>query len=61
MPTRFMVDVGGDGTEGIGYRMRGGGREKLWDNAAFRVLPVTHFVMILPLDVAGDVPASASA
>ncbi len=59
MPTRFMVDVGGDGTEGIAYRVRGGGREKLWDNAAFRVLPVTHFVMILPLDVAGDAPATA--
>lgn len=61
MPTRFMLDVGGGGGEGIGYRMRGGVREKLWDNAAFRVLPVTHFVMILPFDVATENPAAAPA
>jgi len=59
MPTRFMVDAGGSDTEGIGYRVRAGGREKLWDNAAFRVLPVTHFVMILPFDLASETPAAA--
>jgi RimJ/RimL family protein N-acetyltransferase len=35
----------------LSYRMRAGVRTKVWDNHAFRALPVTHFVMILPIDV----------
>ncbi len=57
MPTRFMVDAG-DAGRGLAYRRRGQRREKLWDNVAARVLPVTHFVMILPLEVPGEAGAS---
>lgn len=59
LPTKFFVDAGGrrDGTDAkaLGYRMRSGTRIKVWDNHAHRTLPVTNFVMILPIDVA--VPA----
>lgn len=52
MPTRFMIEAGGaTAGGGLGYRVRSGGREKLWENAGHRVLPVTNFVMILPLDL----------
>ena len=34
--------------------MRSGVRVKAWDNHAFRVLPVTNFVMILPMDLRCD-------
>ena len=53
MPTRFMVDAS-DAGRGLAYRRRGERREKVWDNVAARVLSVTHFVMILPLEVPGD-------
>jgi hypothetical protein len=56
MPTRFMVDASDNG-RGLAYRRRGQAREKVWDNVASRVLAVTHFVMILPLDI----PAGAAA
>ena len=55
LPTKFMVDAGdrsgGAETKALGYRMRAGARIKVWDNHAFRVLPVFNFVMILPIDV----------
>lgn len=61
LPTKFIVDAGGppSGPEGkaLAYRMRAGVRTKVWDNHAFRTLPVTHFVMILPIDVP-TVPAA---
>lgn len=59
MPTRFMVDAGGPAAGGgLGYRMRAQGREKLWDTTDHRVLAITHFVMILPLDLSDDAPAA---
>jgi hypothetical protein len=54
LPTKFFVDAGersGPETKALGYRMRSGLRMKVWDNHAFRVLPVFNFVMILPIDV----------
>ncbi len=55
LPTKFFVDAGerSDRPEAkaLGYRMRSGARVKVWDNHAFRILPVTNFVMILPIDV----------
>lgn len=60
MPTRFMVDAGGSG-RGLAHRVRGGQREKTWDNVAARVLPVTNFVMILPLDLAAEADEEAAA
>ena len=61
MPTKFIVDAGGPpgGPDGkaLSFRMRAGMRTKVWDNHAFRTLPVTHFVMILPIDVPA-VPAA---
>ncbi len=61
LPTKFIVDAGGPpkGPEGkaLAYRMRSGVRTKVWDNHAFRTLPVTHFVMILPIEVPTLSPA----
>ncbi|MCC7326705.1 MAG: hypothetical protein IT521_07870 [Burkholderiales bacterium] len=55
LPTKFFVDAGGRpddaGAKALGYRMRAGTRVKVWDNHSHRTLPVTHFVMILPIDV----------
>lgn len=54
LPTKFFVDAGArDGAEAraLGYRQRSGMRAKVWDNHAFRILPVSNFVMILPIDV----------
>lgn len=70
LPTRFFVDTGdrksGADAGALGYRMRSGTRVKVWDNHAHRALPVTNFVMILPIDVpaapaAGVAPAGAVA
>jgi hypothetical protein len=55
LPAKFIVDAGGGkGPEAkaFDYRKRSGIRVKAWDNHAFRVLPVTNFVMILPMDLA---------
>ena len=60
LPTKFFVDAGerkGPDAKALGYRMRSGVRVKVWDNHAFRVLPIMNFVMILPMEV----PATASA
>lgn len=55
LPTKFFVDAGGRPARGedaaLGYRMRSGERVKVWDNHAHRRLPVSNFVMILPIDV----------
>lgn len=64
LPTRFFVDTGdrksGADAAALGYRMRSGTRVKAWDNHAHRTLPVTNFVMILPIDVP-TAPAVAAA
>ncbi len=55
LPAKFIVDVGarkGADARALDYRMRAGARVKVWDNHAFRLLPVTHFVMILPMELA---------
>ncbi len=54
LPTKFMVDAGerkGPEARALGYRLRSGARVKVWDNHAFRVLPIVNFVMILPIDM----------
>jgi hypothetical protein len=64
LPTKFFVDAGtrkGPEAKALGYKMRDGVRVKVWDNHAFRVLPVTNFVMILPIDVPPQVAAAAPA
>ena len=61
LPAKFIVDAGarnGVDAKAFDFRRRSGVRVKVWDNHAFRVLPVTNFVMILPMDVAATtVPA----
>jgi hypothetical protein len=55
LPAKFIVEAGarkGAEAKALHYRMRLGARVKAWDNHAFRVLPVTNFVMIVPMDVA---------
>ena len=69
LPTKFFVDAGerrGPEAKALGYRLRSGTRVKVWDNHAFRVLPITNFVMILPMEVpttasAGMLPATIEA
>jgi hypothetical protein len=55
LPTKFIIDAGGPASapEGraLAFRKRSGLHVKVWDNHAHRVLPVTNFVMILPIDV----------
>lgn len=55
LPTKFFVDAGARPeraqTPALGYRLRGGHRIKVWDNHAHRILIVTNFVMILPIDI----------
>lgn len=64
LPTRFFVDTGdrksGAAAAALGYRMRSGTRVKAWDNHAHRTLPVTNFVMILPIDVPTAAPAAGA-
>ena len=63
LPTKFFVDAGGRvagaKTPVLGYRMRSGVRMKVWDNHASPSLPVTNFVMILPIEL--PVPANGTA
>lgn len=62
LPAKFIVDAGAkDGAEAraLAYRKRSDMRVKLWDNHAHRMLPVTNFVMILPMDVPTVLPAVA--
>jgi hypothetical protein len=61
LPAKFFVDAGdrsGPEAKAFGHRLRSGVRVKVWDNHAFRVLPVSNFVMILPIDLPA-VPAAA--
>ena len=55
LPTKFFVDAGArpvrGEAKGLGYRMRVGERVKVWENHMHRTLPVSNFVMILPIDV----------
>jgi hypothetical protein len=55
LPTKFFVDAGARPVrgepKGLGYRMRAGERVKVWENHTHRTLPVSNFVMILPIDV----------
>jgi hypothetical protein len=55
LPAKFIVEAGarkGAEARAFDYRRRSSTRVKVWDNHAFRVLPVTNFVMILPMDLA---------
>ena len=55
MPSKFILHAGARGgadAKALAYRMRSGERIKAWDNHAFRTLPVTNYVMILPMEVA---------
>jgi hypothetical protein len=65
LPTKFMVDAGGPAAQpegrALAFRMRSGTRVKVWDNHAFRMLPVTSFVMILPIDIAAAPAPEATA
>jgi hypothetical protein len=71
LPTKFFVDAGdksGPEAKALGYRLRSGTRVKVWDNHAFRILPVSNFVMILPIEIppppaaaASDTPVAAAA
>ena len=54
LPAKFFVDAGareGPERKALAYRTRSALRVKVWDNHAFRVLPVSNFVMILPIEV----------
>ena len=63
LPARFFVDAGvrtvGRGTRGLTHVTRRGRRIKQWDTTAFRILPVTNFVAILPVAVAMAEPPAA--
>ena len=63
LPTKFLVDAGNRSgsheAKALGYTMRAGGRVKVWDNHAFRILPITNFVMILPIDMPTPPEAAA--
>jgi hypothetical protein len=55
LPSKFILHAGarsGADAKALAYRMRSGERIKAWDNHAFRTLPVTNYVMILPMEVA---------
>ena len=61
LPAKFIVEAGarkGADAKALDYRKRSGVRVKVWDNHAFRVLPVTNFVMILPMDLATTTTAA---
>ena len=64
LPTKFFVEAGerkGPEARALAHRMRSGLRTKVWDNHAFRILPVFNFVMILPIEVPTVTPATAMA
>jgi hypothetical protein len=64
LPAKFIVEAGarkGSEAKAFHYRMRSGTRVKVWDNHAFRVLPVANFVMILPMDLATTTAATVVA
>lgn len=53
LPTKFFVDSGAQaphfGKRGLGYKMGTQGRTKVWDNKAYRSLPLVGFSVILPI------------
>ena len=55
LPDKFFIDAGervsASESRGLSYGSRQEGRIKVWDTVSFRALPVTKFVMILPIDV----------
>ena len=55
LPNKFFVDAGervsARETRGLSYSLKRDGRTKVWDTTTFRMLPVTNFAMILPIDV----------
>ena len=60
LPAKFFVDVSGRvgplGARGFGYVVRGGRQVKFWDCARHRLLPVTSFTMILPVEMRDAAP-----
>jgi hypothetical protein len=62
LPAKFFVDVSGRvgplGGRAFGYISRGGRQVKLWDTTRHKLLPVTGFTMILPVDMP-DTPADS--
>jgi hypothetical protein len=62
LPAKFFVDVSGRvgplGGRAFGYISRGGRQVKLWDTTRHRLLTVTAFTMILPVDMP-DTPADS--
>lgn len=63
LPAKFFVDAGArEGAEAKAFRHRKTGlRVKVWDNHAYRALPVSNFVMILPIDLPALAVATALA
>lgn len=55
LPTKFFINAGErisrTETRGLGYEARAGKRTKVWDTLAHRILLVTNFTFILPIDV----------
>jgi hypothetical protein len=55
LPTKFFVNAGErisrTESHGLGYETRGGKRTKFWDTQAHRILLVSNFSFILPIDV----------
>jgi hypothetical protein len=55
LPVKFFIEAGERVSKaeppGLDYRMRSGGRTKVWDTQSNRMLRVTNFSMILPIDV----------
>ena len=55
LPTKFFVEAGERISRveapGMSYEVRGGKRIKYWDTLAHRVLLITNFSFILPIDV----------
>jgi hypothetical protein len=55
LPSKFFVDLGeriaGGETRGMIHRIRHGARVKVWDNRAYKSIPVTNFAAILPIIV----------
>ena len=65
LPAKFFIDAGeprinGNGSPALSYRQRSSVRIKLWDNHAHRILPISNFVMILPIDVPTTTPAAVA-
>jgi hypothetical protein len=55
LPTKFFINAGErisrTESRGLGYETRGGKRTKVWDTQAHRILLVSNFSFILPIDV----------